>query len=206
VRGAYARNGMILEPWRTLYTIKIPDQPLYDYISNLTNNGTREPLQQLIRKKLGIVAHWELLETNVIVVQLSHPEVQGFKPAGSLLQSMKMAPTNDSQRMEYNNGWLENNITAKNAGIVGTTRFNAPADRLWQQLPLESTFHRPIVDETGLSNRYDYTFTPPRWNPSWSQNSDLEEQAWHDAFLKQLGLELVPAKRTIEMLVIEKVK
>jgi uncharacterized protein (TIGR03435 family) len=207
VRTAYGVNNMIVEPWRIVYLTKIPDQPLYDYISNLTNNGSRGVLQQLIKKKFGIVAHWELLETNVIVVKLSNPAVQGLKPAGSLLQSMNLVPTNDSQRIQYNNGRLiKSGITVKNAGMINRTRtlFNAPVERLWSQLPLENTFHRTFVDETGLTNHYDFTFTPPRWDPRWSGNPDLERVAWSDAFLKQLGLELIPAKRTIEMLVIEK--
>ena len=64
----------------------------------------------------------------------------------------------------------------------------------------------PVIDETGLTNQYDYTFHGSEFNPSWNTNIHAMRQAFGDALHKQLGLELVPTNMPIEMLVGEKVK
>jgi hypothetical protein len=53
---------------------------------------------------------------------------------------------------------------------------------------------KPVVDQTGLTGNYDFTTGP--FGP---------EEINH-AFLDQLGLELVPGREPIEMLVVEKAK
>jgi uncharacterized protein (TIGR03435 family) len=64
---------------------------------------------------------------------------------------------------------------------------------------LERRFQLPIVDQTGLTKRYDMKFN---WNEAdfWHPNLVNMQQA----LLDQLGLELVPTNMPIEMLVVEK--
>lgn len=59
-----------------------------------------------------------------------------------------------------------------------------------------------VIDETGLTNRYDFSFVWPTVNLS----SDAGKQTIREALYSQLGLELVPAVEPVEMLVVEKVK
>ena len=59
-----------------------------------------------------------------------------------------------------------------------------------------------VIDKTGLTNRYDFAFTWPKVNTS----SNAGKQAIKNALYNQLGLELVPSREPIEMLVVEKVK
>ncbi len=58
----------------------------------------------------------------------------------------------------------------------------------------------PVIDDTGLSGRYDLEF---KW-PEDPVNPDPE--VLKPALLDQLGLELTPAIQTIEVLVVEKAK
>jgi RNA polymerase sigma factor (sigma-70 family) len=55
-----------------------------------------------------------------------------------------------------------------------------------------------VVDETGLTNRYDFSFVRPHVDPS-----EAGKQAIKNALYEQLGLELVPAYEPVRMLFVE---
>jgi uncharacterized protein (TIGR03435 family) len=63
---------------------------------------------------------------------------------------------------------------------------------------LEGYSNVPVVDQTGFTNAFDM-------NLSW-QPSDLQNRNWNNInqALVPLGLELVPSRESIEMLVVEK--
>jgi uncharacterized protein (TIGR03435 family) len=67
---------------------------------------------------------------------------------------------------------------------------------------LENFFSKPVIDETGATNRYDRSLelVPARWVNG--RTTDLEA---NNDFLAAFGLELVPAKRAQEWLVMEHV-
>jgi uncharacterized protein (TIGR03435 family) len=68
---------------------------------------------------------------------------------------------------------------------------------------LESALKTPVVDETGLTNSYGYDVSLEWEQESWNKpNPDALKKAVRE----QLGLELVPDRRPIEMLVIEQMK
>ena len=60
---------------------------------------------------------------------------------------------------------------------------------------LEENLDGPVVDETGLSGRYD-------WDAQWPRNAPPEAIA--DAVRSQLGLAIAPARRPMEMLILER--
>jgi uncharacterized protein (TIGR03435 family) len=64
---------------------------------------------------------------------------------------------------------------------------------------LEEVFEVPIIDRTGLTGRYDVQL---KWHESNSGHTNPEDLK--QALLDQLGLELVPGRESIEMLIIEK--
>jgi uncharacterized protein (TIGR03435 family) len=64
---------------------------------------------------------------------------------------------------------------------------------------LEADLQIPVVDQTGLTNEYDFSL---RWDGPDSRQPDSE--GLKQALLDQLGLELVPTNMPIEMLVVTK--
>ena len=62
---------------------------------------------------------------------------------------------------------------------------------------LEGTFDKPVIVQPGLSGNYDITF---EWNDAEGKKQALTDE------LAQAGLELVPSREPLEMLVVEKVK
>ena len=65
---------------------------------------------------------------------------------------------------------------------------------------LEWRFDLPVVDQTGLNGRYDIHL---QWQP---RPGESDRDAFRRAMLEQMGLELVPGREAIEMLIVEKVK
>jgi len=63
---------------------------------------------------------------------------------------------------------------------------------------VESTMGQPVIDQTGLNDSYDLTM---RWKPKPGESN---EDAFKRALSEQLGLELVPGRATIDVLVVEK--
>jgi uncharacterized protein (TIGR03435 family) len=198
---AYGNHMGLEEPFRTVYLTRIPVKPHYDFVSTLPDSSPRL-LQELIKKKFGLAGNWELRNADVVAVRLSNPDAPAFRPAGNLMHEMNITPTNTEQRMEYNSGWFGNSVNASNGSILKETYFNCTADYLLRHLSLEAVFQLPIVNEIGLTNRYDVTFNYPRLKPN--ENWDVYKNAWREALSKQLGLELVPTNMPIEMLVIQK--
>jgi uncharacterized protein (TIGR03435 family) len=66
---------------------------------------------------------------------------------------------------------------------------------------LENSLKKPVIDETGLTNCYDVTLKWEQKSPDKPNPDGLLQ-----AVREQLGLELVPAVRPVEMVVIKKAK
>jgi uncharacterized protein (TIGR03435 family) len=73
---------------------------------------------------------------------------------------------------------------------------NAPISDLVANL--ESILQIPVFDQTSIANRFDINL---KWNRNDPQHDSLKQ-----ALIDQLGLELVPSREPIEMLVVEKAK
>ena len=64
-------------------------------------------------------------------------------------------------------------------------------------LSLEEILKKPVINETGLENGYDFQLL---WNEKKSGETDAPELT--KALHEQLGLELVPAMRPVDLLVV----
>jgi uncharacterized protein (TIGR03435 family) len=66
---------------------------------------------------------------------------------------------------------------------------------------LENGLKEPVIDETGLTNHYDVSL-------KWEEKSESKPNRTGliKAVREQLGLELVPARRPVEMVLVEQVK
>ncbi len=173
---------------RMLLLTKIPSGK-YDYIANFRphnleefrqegerlSSGNVEELQNILEKQFGLVGRRETIVTNVLLLEIRYPNAPGLEP----VTAENQAP-----------------LTQK----TGEISFQDHGCRILAGA-LENDFRMPVLDETGLTNRYYYDL---RWAPSHvqSQNQLNLKQALFD----QLGLELVPTNMPIQMLVVEKTK
>jgi uncharacterized protein (TIGR03435 family) len=81
-------------------------------------------------------------------------------------------------------------------GIRKATIMNYPAHSFFEQI--ESSVGKPVLDRTGLTGNYDIQLD---WIP---RRGETEKDAYQRALLEQLGLELVPSRESIEVLIVEK--
>jgi uncharacterized protein (TIGR03435 family) len=86
-------------------------------------------------------------------------------------------------------------------GFYPLNRFSLTLNSLKTSLQGMVSRDVPVIDQTGLTNQYQFLFAWPQANAS----SDAGKQAISDALRDQLGLELIPTNMPIEMLVVEKV-
>jgi uncharacterized protein (TIGR03435 family) len=186
------------------YTVITTDLPTekYDFIAKLV--GAREPhkimpenknwtveLQKEIAKKFRITGRLEMRETDVMVLKPSRTGIQSFKVSHQMPNGQAMTPI-----VQSNPDGLK----------LGYSYHEQPMSTLTSLL--EQNLQIPIVDKTGLTQEYDYSIT-------WSQPFPASKQiglelpnleVLKQALLDQLGLELVPSRESVEMLVVEKVK
>src|SRR6266498_3375302 len=66
---------------------------------------------------------------------------------------------------------------------------------------LESRLKRPVIDETKLTERYDFDL---KWESKDKEDPDFDTLA--KAVREQLGLKLTPARRPVEVVVVEEAK
>jgi RNA polymerase sigma factor (sigma-70 family) len=181
VRESYAADNL-----HAVFLTPLPAQPLYDYISHVPER-TGRPLQELLQRKFGLVGRWEMVETNVLVLKYANPDNPGLQPAESLMHSLNLTNLSAFNRF--------NGVARRTP--AGTVHIDTTMPRLIEALGLERAFHLPIIDETGLTNRYDFFFkNPARGFPN--------QDAWKDALSQQLGLELTPTIRPVRMLIVSR--
>jgi uncharacterized protein (TIGR03435 family) len=157
-------------------TVFPPDMPRarFDVMSTMPG-GSAALLKNELQKRFHLTAHAETRDTEVLVLRVQNPNPPGLKPHTG------------------NNGgssWMGGNgkITIQNQQLSGF--FNS----------IESRAGVPVLNETGLTGRYDLQL-------QWQRGpGESDKDAFVRAVREQLGLELVPTNAPIEMLVVEKAK
>jgi uncharacterized protein (TIGR03435 family) len=160
---------------RTIFAIPEPTDR-YDFIVTLAQDP-REALQQELKNKLGLVGHHETRDMDVLLLKVRNANAPGLHP-----------PTQESY--SYLNQNYGNNVEIKwaNGTISTLVEF------------LESAAKMPIIDQTGLTKRYSVDI---KWKEP--DGGDSQHTALQRVLLDQLGLELVPDREAVDMLVVEKV-
>jgi len=147
----------------------------YDFIDTLPK--ANEALKQAIKKKFGIVARRETIETNVLFLAIKNPNAPGLKPSVATSNSMDehIAPHFGECAVVFGD-------------ISGLAGF------------CEGQLGIPVLDRTGDTNKYDFDL---KWQ--WREG-ESEKESFKQAVLDQLGLGLVSTNMPVEMLVVEKAK
>jgi uncharacterized protein (TIGR03435 family) len=158
------------------------EQPsaLYDFAATLPQ-GSKEALQRELKKSLGFVGRAETTNTECMILTLKRANAPGLKP-----------PILGRPDDYLNPGHFE--------------CFDQPIDTdspPWQGLArfLEIYLGVPVVDKTGLTQHYSIDL-------KWKELGDRDpnHDALKRALIEQLGLELVPSREAIDILMVEKAK
>jgi uncharacterized protein (TIGR03435 family) len=102
-------------------------------------------------------------------------------------------------------------MTVNPKGMRQAGSRNTTMDLLAGSLPGMDRLDRPVVDQTGLSGRFDFTiaWTPESNHPS-APNADVpadpQGPTFVEALRQQLGLKLESAKAPLRILVIDHVE
>jgi uncharacterized protein (TIGR03435 family) len=184
-KGRIMRRGCALtEILTTAYGVGLEQMVLppnlprgkFDLLLTVPNNS-REALRAEIKKQFGLVAHTETRDTDVLVLKNTNPNAPGLKI------SKGGGP----------NIWM-NSGSVKLVGYKMTDPSGFDVAHT-----IGMYFNMPVVDETGLTGAYDIDF---HWNANLQ--GDAAKKEVQRALSEQLGLELVPDRRPMEMLVVEK--
>jgi uncharacterized protein (TIGR03435 family) len=159
---------------RMVFNTELPDTN-FDFIMTPPYEPWK-PLQGEIKKRLGLTAHPEMREVDVLQLRCKVTNHPGIKPG-------------DNGNMGMSGGMGE--IKIENQPMTTVAAY------------LQGYFRIPITDHTQVSGRHNLTL---KW--AWNGKlSEIEERnRIRQALLNQLGLELVPSREPVEMLVVEKVK
>jgi uncharacterized protein (TIGR03435 family) len=163
-----------ITPARVTFSTKLPTGR-YDYIACLSGGEdvNEKALQAAVKQKFDVAGKIETRNTAVWLLKVKSSNASGLK-------------RNDK---DYGNA-----LRTTPNGFHGWNESMSNLAYL-----LEDMANVPVVDKTGLTNRFDFDLN--------CRKTDLENRDWNytNEALDQLGLELVPTNMPIEMLVVEKV-
>ena len=145
-----------------------------------TLKAMQEMLVKEIKRQFGLVAHSETRVTNILVLKSVNPNAPGLKISAGGGRSSRWPQPGNAQFFD-----------CKMSDPSGLD--------LTHEIGLQANI--PVVDETGLTNAYDIDL---HWNPNLQ--GDALKNDIRRAMKEQLGLVLVPDRRQVEMLVVEKMK
>jgi uncharacterized protein (TIGR03435 family) len=160
-------------PARAVLSADLP-ATRYDFIASLRGEPANEKaLQVAVRQAFGVVARTETRTTGVWLLKVKAPNAPG----------LKLNP----------NGGRRNSLFPSANMLRGR---NEPIGNLAVNLEYMADF--PIIDQTGLTNRFDFDLN------CGLADLELKDLDAINGALGELGLELVPTNLPIDMLVVEK--
>jgi uncharacterized protein (TIGR03435 family) len=186
VNGKYLGTGVSLRALlRAIYDTSkcriVADTPLpegiYDVIANLPGRqANAAALRKEIETQFHLVGRTEKREADVLQLTVKNREARGLKVS-----------TSGSTGSNINAG--ADYFQADNVALEFFAQF------------LEHCFEIPVVDSTGMAGRFNIDL---KWNEPDPKHSNRD--ALKGALLEQLGLELLPGRKPIELLIVEKMK
>jgi uncharacterized protein (TIGR03435 family) len=153
-----------------------PMQDRYDFVYTMPQ-PPGQTLQQELKTQFGLTGRHETQVTDVLLLTIENPNAQGLKLSGKSPAAPTTTSSADGERI-----W-------SNASLRDVARF------------VESCLNTPVIDKTGLAAGYNIDL---QWSESLQDPTEPTPDALKQALLDQLGLELVPARKPVEMLVVEK--
>lgn len=157
-----------------------PDAPggHFDFIVT-TADKQREHLQSVIQKKLGYIAQKERRNIDVMALKVKNAGIPGLAVSGA----------HEKPHFDY----FDVRVQFTHVPVVVLAHI------------LDQMLETPVVNETGLTNFYNFTIP---WNPRKKQQilNQGNEIAAGNKMLAGLGLGLEPTKTSLKMLVVKPAK
>ncbi len=156
-----------------------------------TKDQMRLMMQALLAERFKLAAHFETHEVPVFTLELDKPGTLGPK----LRPHAEGQPCDAPPPPGVFPGRC--NLMASDFKTLGSrdTTLSLMADAL----ATAGRLGRPVIDRTGLSGRFDFTF-------EWSPDTDTQAPSFPTALREQLGLKLTSAKAPIQLLVVDQVE
>ena len=218
----YPLNGIVrrafnkTQPWEIENLDAVPNDP-YDISAKIPPGVTREQfyvmIQNLLAERFGMVAHKAMQEMAVyeFVATKDGPRVTPVEKPPAANPAATPSRLDRSGLPKDKDGWpiLPADAVGMFTALVrpyGRYMFRAqPMSALWEFLRM--FFDRPLVDTTGLTGLYNYDVTVKQGSSGDTQeeksaNSRLSLIAGLES---SLGLKLVSAKRSVEVIVIDRI-
>jgi uncharacterized protein (TIGR03435 family) len=155
-------------------TIFAPDVPQGQY-DYIANlpSGSAAALQVAAQSVFGVTTRREMRDVDVLLLQVKNPNAPDLKPTRTFLRA--------------GTSFGDSNYFCLNEPLAILTGY------------LENMLKVPVIDETGLTGKFDIDI---KWD-NHPRGEVLDPGALKSAFETRLGLALVPARRSVEMLVIQ---
>jgi uncharacterized protein (TIGR03435 family) len=185
---------------------------------NPTKDQMRLMMQSLLAERFHLAMHYETRQSPVYALELDKPGVTGpkLRPHSEGPPCIDNVDMNDPKAVAALGGVFPPICEAFMSGPEKDGQVELSSRRttmalLAQSLTAIQDLGRPVVDETGLTGRFDFTI---QWTPD--ANSLIPHDAgtaegpsgstFLEALKEQLGLKLKPAKAPIEVPVIDHVE
>ena len=148
----------------------------FDFLVTMPTQ-TRKHLRMAIQKNLGYVAHQENRETEVWLLKVTDPALPG----------LTVSPASEEEDMTYQDGKLH--FTHEPMSVI--------------RKGLEAGLGRPVVDQTGLTNCYDFSVG---WNEKLHEKIKMGtlEADGVKKYIGTWGLGLEPDTTNVDLLIVEK--
>lgn len=148
----------------------------YDFVCTVPSEPGKA-LQEELRKELGLIGRHEMRETDVLLLRVREANAGGLKPG---------APARPGEHSIWS--------------ATQYACFNEPIEKGLRSY-LEEHLDIPVIDETNLIGRYNIDFTWAHFGQYPPKPEKLKQ-----IVLEDLGLDLVPARKSIEVLVLDRAK
>jgi uncharacterized protein (TIGR03435 family) len=186
-----------------------------------TKDQMRLMMQALLADRFKLIAHYETRHAPVFALMLAKPGQTGPRlvphPASD---TCTVEPTNEGTDDSGSSVPVPASILEelpKVCGVIahlptsaaGHIRFGGRGvtlSLLASSLPTMTgmaTIPRPVIDETGLSGRSDFTLD---WVPDFNPPPDASGPNFRESLKEQLGLKLEPRQGPVDILVIDRVE
>jgi uncharacterized protein (TIGR03435 family) len=151
----------------------------FDYLNSLPSQQ-REKLRAELKQQFGLIARTETRTVDALLLKVKVPEKLKSHLAGN-------GKPGYAGTFKMSRGLANDAITGFESMQLAEL--------------LETIFHKPVLDQSGSDSFYEWK-SKAEMTPSGKGKSP--EDVWR-AMIAELGLELVPSREPVEMLVVEKI-